>query len=110
MRISDWSSDVCSSDLRVEAALPLLAHGQHLTDKGAGDANADQRFADEGLAHGRFGKHGGLRELDDHIAPALAVDSADHARIAAVGPQMTQPETVALVACRRRGLTREAVV
>src|SRR3546814_2408664 len=28
---------------RVEAALPLLAHGQHLTDKGAGDANAEDR-------------------------------------------------------------------
>src|SRR3546814_17806884 len=26
MRISDWSSDVCSSDLMAEVGLPLLAH------------------------------------------------------------------------------------
>src|SRR3546814_17969870 len=32
MRISDWSSDVCSSDLRLRAAAPTLSE---LADKGA---------------------------------------------------------------------------
>src|SRR3546814_8745101 len=32
MRISDWSSDVCSSDLQSEAALPILSYKSVFTD------------------------------------------------------------------------------
>src|SRR3546814_7062214 len=44
MRISDWSSDVCSSDL---GGLALLGHAQHLH---ARDAGADFGSADQ-VAH-----------------------------------------------------------
>src|SRR3546814_1110023 len=41
MRISDWSSDVCSSDLPLRAALPL--RHPDLQQSGAGAANARPR-------------------------------------------------------------------
>src|SRR3546814_3036772 len=47
MRISDWSSDVCSSDLRVGVDHPL-----QLRKRGAEvDANAGQRDIDDGRVH-----------------------------------------------------------
>src|SRR3546814_16263359 len=43
MRISDWSSDVCSSDLRVAVsatAFPATAGGEQQGDEGKGDDEA----------------------------------------------------------------------
>src|SRR3546814_4193388 len=37
MRISDWSSDVCSSDLRIAVALGQLAAGKHHGARGEVD-------------------------------------------------------------------------
>src|SRR3546814_16087851 len=48
MRISDWSSDVCSSDLGVEAAQAL---GQGVVE-GAQGAGAPEGVAERGVVHG----------------------------------------------------------
>src|SRR3546814_10186854 len=57
MRISDWSSDVCSSDLPVLEADPLVvAHVDHLTDA---DVGVEQVRALERGAHA------------DHRSPAV---------------------------------------
>src|SRR3546814_2659563 len=50
MRISDWSSDVCSSDLRAEGAAEILGADDHLAVDEAGggdDADADRTDARE---------------------------------------------------------------
>src|SRR3546814_14236366 len=61
MRISDWSSDVCSSDLQFHLLLPLDAFDHHFKPKFLNDA--DDRAAN----------HSGLRRIDD-IADQSAVD------------------------------------
>src|SRR3546814_12578398 len=61
MRISDWSSDVCSSDLMV---------GDHQMDHAAEGAVAQQRKACVGAANvGQQGAHEALRR--DRPLPAL---------------------------------------
>src|SRR3546814_9826828 len=60
MRISDWSSDVCSSDLRSQ-------HGQHHAAD-PGDASAQPE--DEGVYQPRIDPHGGG-------GGAILVDRAD---------------------------------
>src|SRR3546814_20931736 len=42
MRISDWSSDVCSSDLLASSKVRSNRHNYEL-DKGVGDRNGDNR-------------------------------------------------------------------
>src|SRR3546814_7823803 len=70
MRISDWSSDVCSSDLPFAFADELIAtagtwverragHGEDLAALVAGEARGDQRA-------------GALRRLDHHDAQGEA--------------------------------------
>src|SRR3546814_14825636 len=51
MRISDWSSDVCSSDLRGEDDMKLLRHGPVGQEK-----------------PGAVDRRGTLRDLSGHIA------------------------------------------
>src|SRR3546814_18676289 len=55
MRISDWSSDVCSSDLSLKRGDPiqLIAHRLEPMDISAGSAG----FASSDLQHGRVGAH-----------------------------------------------------
>src|SRR3546814_13773565 len=54
MRISDWSSDVCSSDLYLDADRALDAGGEHV------DAIADRRYEEVGQARHL---HGGVQLL-----------------------------------------------
>src|SRR3546814_15477609 len=54
MRISDWSSDVCSSDLYLDADRALDAGGEHV------DAIADRRYEEVGQARPL---HGGVQLL-----------------------------------------------
>src|SRR3546814_17844083 len=63
MRISDWSSDVCSSDLRRRAS--RREAGQHLP-RGAKRARHALRFRDRPGAAGERGCHAG--RLDDRHA------------------------------------------
>src|SRR3546814_548787 len=44
MRISDWSSDVCSSDLRLNLELELHSHGSDGLQLGAGGKLAEELF------------------------------------------------------------------
>src|SRR3546814_14140498 len=56
MRISDWSSDVCSSDLEDLLAAHLVRDHQHelvallLRDQGQADAGVARRALDQGVA------------------------------------------------------------
>src|SRR3546814_12104826 len=67
MRISDWSSDVCSSDLADREPLGSLAQGLH-------DA--------EGLrAHGGDDVHLALRQCDDQLREFLVLQDAGTGRV-----------------------------
>src|SRR3546814_4796958 len=57
MRISDWSSDVCSSDLRLHLPSPRLAFGQGL----------------RGIAHAVLDVSDGLVQDAGHIAATAGV-------------------------------------
>src|SRR3546814_4395271 len=63
MRISDWSSDVCSSDLRPLPRGPRAAPGNFM--QGAGDAVASYRFV---WSHPTDGSvlHGMIVAVDRH--------------------------------------------
>src|SRR3546814_9331337 len=65
MRISDWSSDVCSSDLRVGE----LRDGSG-ADQASGDAFADQTLAARGL--GRDDRQVASHCLQRHIAECFS--------------------------------------
>src|SRR3546814_6756715 len=83
MRISDWSSDVCSSDLRedVDALQPAVARVvEHLAHGGAGDHPA-HRDVDLGLEHGsledrRFQAVAGLAAAEVQADGPVAVTRA----------------------------------
>src|SRR3546814_12337405 len=84
MRISDWSSDVCSSDLLDGAALELLRLDDAFADgperRGLARVGSERRVADQpvldgcrqellhALAQGAVGAAGS--ELDQHVPPA----------------------------------------
>src|SRR3546814_8572230 len=88
MRISDWSSDVCSSDLRedVDALQPAVARVvEHLAHGGAGDHHA-HRDVDLGLEHGsledrRFQAVAGLAAAEVQADGPVAVTRAGGLRL-----------------------------
>src|SRR3546814_13838753 len=67
MRISDWSSDVCSSDLTPQVQSVLF---------GEGDATVDAfpDPADEGFGHPRRGIEPGMEIRSQHLFAARAAD------------------------------------
>src|SRR3546814_8498981 len=65
MRISDWSSDWCSSDLQVHAGLRLV---QHLAPARRRRLGAEAKVAEPGLGED------GERELDGHLHDEQARD------------------------------------
>src|SRR3546814_17894337 len=73
MRISDWSSDVCSSDLRAEVVLAHL-FGRDRLDLGLGHLPdlLRQRHPGHDLAHAR---------LDRRIGGDGAVDRSEERRV-----------------------------
>src|SRR3546814_8343382 len=75
MRISDWSSDVCSSDLAAGtgADLDVLQRVELLEDRAACGIDDHQR-AGRGTAPGRVGKE---RNLPRHVRTAVVADE-DH--------------------------------
>src|SRR3546814_11659357 len=96
MRISDWSSDVCSSDLMHDGAVHALQRlegardqfgprlGQHLD----GDIGGDQLVLDD-LAHeGEIGIRGG-READLDLLEAELHQGVEHAAFALGPPRPT---------------------
>src|SRR3546814_2740359 len=79
MRISDWSSDVCSSDLIADDSLHLRHGGEHggiglrrtSGDKNAGFGSGAVRAPDRlaGLAHGFIGDSAAIDD-DEIVLPA----------------------------------------
>src|SRR3546814_10610509 len=71
MRISDWSSDVCSSDLGLEGLQQPVAPRGELLDLDAGSLAAGLQVSQDALAHRlRLGHHHlalGSRRLDDRL-------------------------------------------
>src|SRR3546814_11187988 len=83
MRISDWSSDVCSSDLR--APPPRREHEQHDAQDPQRDQRAGRRILDDqGAAAERRHSH-----RDEPGGGARPSDSAGHEE---VGPEPPEPE------------------
>src|SRR3546814_18728078 len=81
MRISDWSSDVCSSDLRLNLELELHSHGSDGLQPGAGVKLAEELFgvdavgiaSEAGVAeHSASGAAG-----SDFLAPVFGKPSFD---------------------------------
>src|SRR3546814_13388561 len=90
MRISDWSSDVCSSDLRLHLPSPRLAFGQGL----------------RGIAHSVLDVSDGLVQDAGHIAATAGVQAVIDAgavplALAARGELADDPET-GRASCRVR--------
>src|SRR3546814_18056095 len=82
MRISDWSSDVCSSDLVAGRHVVEAADGLH-----AGDDADEGALAGEAVALGG-GQHGGNHHCADanrralqRVVEVLAVDSSEERRV-----------------------------
>src|SRR3546814_4336700 len=86
MRISDWSSDVCSSDLLLEPPDELLACGARYRTDGSGHQAGEKvdgtAVLDEGMAGGALG---GARE---HVGVGRA--AALGVGIAAIRRQLDQ--------------------
>src|SRR3546814_1279386 len=74
MRISDWSSDVCSSDRCAMAAEHLLQRVRHLADRGAGTGRVDRKRKQVARAvGGRLGQ--GVERLAAGILVACRADA-----------------------------------
>src|SRR3546814_16991154 len=106
MRISDWSSDVCSSDLAIPLAEPGIDVDFRDTAGGAtvsGDTvmlrEAVKNVLDNAVRHGRAGAGGG-------IVIRLFTDRADGARCLSVsdgGPGIAAPDRARAFAGSTRG-------
>src|SRR3546814_18064516 len=72
MRISDWSSDVCSSDLAIRLRMerPAPKDVQFQAQRGSGDP-----------APRRLGSARVLRRSDVHLAAAVAPEDRQHLRV-----------------------------
>src|SRR3546814_1497238 len=78
MRISDWSSDVCSSDLLAAHQVARFDGGHDLLQRGAGHA-----FADVGQQVARI--VGDVQEFDTRAEALAEVDGRAPRRVAARG-------------------------
>src|SRR3546814_15369018 len=80
MRISDWSSDVCSSDLSAAEQASVAVSSARIFIGGAFYANRDRSQRREKLAHRfEFAQHRHFRQAGYH---ATTVAFTDDARIA----------------------------
>src|SRR3546814_8422387 len=77
MRISDWSSDVCSSDLRgaeidlqLERGLACFREGFGLDDRADTDVDAEKIVEGDGIGCGRFSVMGNMH-LQNSACPEL---------------------------------------
>src|SRR3546814_12766146 len=94
MRISDWSSDVCSSDLGQALALPTRERGAVFTDNGV---VAFRQFQDELVCAGQ------LRRLDDLLQWRPRIAERDVLAHAAVRSEERSVGKECVSTCRSRG-------
>src|SRR3546814_9830252 len=96
MRISDWSSDVCSSDLAVVEEVPHVVGAQHVQQALVAGPVGVQRLELEparaecparGVGQGADGGRGFLRGVDQLLAQRAedAVASGQHPDLAGAG-------------------------
>src|SRR3546814_1630724 len=105
VRISDWSSDVCSSDLRLDecsSALQALVQRQQDRVHAVEEVGGAAVFAEQRLAAG--GAHARAVEVDVHQQPA-AFRGADQERLAL--HRERQAGRVPAVAIEEQGLDRK---
>src|SRR3546814_15161858 len=87
MRISDWSSDVCSSDLAIESA----EENDPVQQRGDGEQHIGQRFDAAVVAEVERPHQDGERRSADHerrvaaVAPAVTPQSVDRSEERRVG-------------------------
>src|SRR3546814_3558129 len=81
MRISDWSSDVCSSDLVADLLGVLFLFGQPLLDRPADRQVAVHRVVGAGLVGDRVGTNAAL----DHPRPDLGGVAEQRDRLGLTG-------------------------
>src|SRR3546814_1367900 len=92
MRISDWSSDVCSSDLRTLASIfqVVALARRRKADAHAGCEDVLLGSADE--------RHLAIKDIDELVLPVVTMlESRDGARLerSEIDPEVVQPELVA---------------
>src|SRR3546814_12467965 len=122
MRISDWSSDVCSSDLldevvrqAIREAVPLAEPGIDIDFRDTADGatvNGDtvmlreavKTVLDNAVRHGRAGAGGSiaLRPFTDRTDAPLCISFSDGA------PGITEPHRARVVGRFRRGPWNDA--
>src|SRR3546814_8992735 len=75
MRISDWSSDVCSSDLKGVIGLPAPRHidGDFAADRLDGGAAAFERFADNDDDHVHNGAVGQVEQPQEDRCKTVTI-------------------------------------
>src|SRR3546814_4119073 len=82
MRISDWSSDVCSSDLRAQVQTSEAAVAEYRAQNGLFEASADSSVTQEELAG-----------LNTQLAGARAQQAEAEARLSTARAQLAQGGT-----------------
>src|SRR3546814_18609168 len=115
MRISDWSSDVCSSDLgaavvdRSKPAQPRLAEQGHVdaerqrAQTGVGADIARRLFAADMLLAGRQGQHENAFDIGiDRLAAQAAGNMPDIFRLAGEQADIGSAEQIGRPSCRER--------
>src|SRR3546814_17225260 len=109
MRISDWSSDVCSSDLRaIKPPVSAAQTRQYFIGDGVGVA---RDIVDRLVRADQFGRRAGKKQegrnvghIDDTAVPrdSPGARSADAADEAGAAPGQASPPALPLAAGRRR--------
>src|SRR3546814_7419065 len=110
MRISDWSSDVCASDLAIEVRRLVelviarrLGVGRHagVERRGAEDAGGDER------AHQAFGENTHYKSFPGSAIPSLGEigcfgEKTSRLPIALHEPKATRRNEIGRASCRER--------
>src|SRR3546814_11612771 len=95
MRISDWSSDVCSSDLAGETGIEAAAQFQQRGDAAVDAARALARGqrAGQHLQQGRLARAVAADDAHGLALPHLQVDPAPRPELAVVAPPVAHHST-----------------
>src|SRR3546814_20804143 len=110
MRISDWSSDVCSSDLKVKTVLPTLLADKTISDKDKLAALNSAFDADSSLYHPanilaaeslvQDVSHESEEGVDIRMSLASMIDATNQYRTAK--QKLLNQEKIGKASCRER--------